>query len=42
MVSHLLDLMEENPEEDEETKENIELISEAEKEFKAGRMLFLL
>ncbi|MEM1394998.1 MAG: hypothetical protein AAGG00_17245 [Cyanobacteria bacterium P01_H01_bin.150] len=42
MVSHLLDLMEEEPEEDEEIEENIEVITEAEKEFKAERMLFLL
>ncbi|BAY85297.1 hypothetical protein NIES267_47960 [Calothrix parasitica NIES-267] len=42
MVSHLLDLMEEDPEEIEEIEENIQVISEAEKEFKAERILFLL
>ncbi|MEO0840433.1 MAG: hypothetical protein AAF063_16205 [Cyanobacteria bacterium J06643_5] len=45
MVSHLLDLMEEDPEEIEEIEEikkTTKVISEAEKEFKAERMLFLL
>ena len=45
MVSHLLDLMEEDPEETEEIEEikkTTKVISEADKEFKAERMLFLL
>lgn len=44
MVSHLLDLMEEEPfdEEDEEIEEKRKTIPEAEKEFKVERMMFLL
>ncbi|MEM9927212.1 MAG: hypothetical protein AAF915_26300 [Cyanobacteria bacterium P01_D01_bin.50] len=44
MVSHLLDLMEEEPfdEVTEEIEEKREIITEADKEFKVERMMFLL